>query len=467
MGSRKPTHAGRACPRRLLRLDCGPPGRCPKRAKLLPEEEGAKGSRSRRCNPKPCPRRRSGSGSPSRPPPPPPLFWLRFQPPEDRLLARGASMGWRWRRGASAWGALAFLLLLCSNGAAPRIASRAKPRGHLAAAAAARDPAAPFLANVSLERPPERRWEPVLRHFDAAFLREACGRIIDEVIPKWVHAIIRPIAKELESFAPQPFAGEIRGICDALGLDVGDGLLLNLAYESTAFCTSILAQDKNGHIYHGRNMDYAFGDILRQITIEVNFVKNGQVKYRGTTFFGYVGLWTGQSPYKFTISGDERDQGNWWENAVAAFLRHSSPVSWLTRTVLSEAEDFEAAVHMLSKTPIIADVYYIVGGVTPKEGVVITRKRSGPVDIWPLDPLSGGWYRVETNYDHWTTPPPFDDRRTPAVKALNATGQENINLKSLYKVLSVQPVLNKDTIYTTVMSAAAPDQYMTRVRTLE
>ncbi|XP_078250605.1 LOW QUALITY PROTEIN: N-acylethanolamine-hydrolyzing acid amidase [Pogona vitticeps] len=331
----------------------------------------------------------------------------------------------------------------------------------------ARDPAAPFLANVSLERPPERRWEPVLRHFDAAFLREACGRIIDEVIPKWVHAIIRPIAKELESFAPQPFAGEIRGICDALGLDVGDGVLLNLAYESTAFCTSILAQDKNGHIYHGRNMDYAFGDILRQITIEVNFVKNGQVKYRGTTFFGYVGLWTGQSPYKFTISGDERDQGNWWENAVAAFLRHSSPVSWLTRTVLSEAEDFEAAVHMLSKTPIIADVYYIVGGVTPKEGVVITRKRSGPVDIWPLDPSSGGWYRVETNYDHWTTPPPFDDRRTPAIKALNATGQENINLKSLYKVLSVQPVLNKDTIYTTVMSAAAPDQYMTRVRTLE
>lgn len=21
------------------------------------------------------------------------------------------------------------------------------------------------------------------------------------------------------------------------------------------------------------------------------------------------------------------------------------------------------------------------------------------------------WFRVETNYDHWTTPPPFDDRR--------------------------------------------------------
>lgn len=31
-----------------------------------------------------------------------------------------------------------------------------------------------------------------------------------------------------------------------------------------------------------------------------------QIAYRGTTFLGYVGLWTGQSPHKFTISGDER-----------------------------------------------------------------------------------------------------------------------------------------------------------------
>ena len=28
--------------------------------------------------------------------------------------------------------------------------------------------------------------------------------------------------------------------------------------------------------------------------------------YRGTSFAGYVGLWTGQSPNKFTVSGDER-----------------------------------------------------------------------------------------------------------------------------------------------------------------
>ncbi|XP_048338662.1 N-acylethanolamine-hydrolyzing acid amidase [Sphaerodactylus townsendi] len=323
---------------------------------------------------------------------------------------------------------------------------------------------APMHCNVSLDVAPELRWLPVSARFDPAYLRAALAGVIDSVVPKWVHAVIRPIAEKLELYVPEPFAGEIRGLCKAVGVNVGDGLLLNLAYESTAFCTSIIAQDIYGNIYHGRNLDYPFGDILRNITIDVDFLRNGEVQYTGTTFFGYIGLWTGQSPYKFTVSGDERDSGRWWENAIAAFLNRDVPVSWLMRTVLSKADSYQTASMMLAQTPIIAGVYYIIGGTKPNEGMVITRNRRGPVDIWPLDAMDGGWYRVETNYDHWKPPPPSDDRRTPAIKAMNATGQENINLKSLYNVLSMYPIMNKDTVYTTVMSAALPERYMTRVR---
>lgn len=56
---------------------------------------------------------------------------------------------------------------------------------------------------------------------------------------------------------------------------------------------------------------------------------------------------------------------------------------------LEEAQDFEDAVMRLSKIPIITGVYYIVGGVRAAEGVVITRDRDGPADIWPLEPVSG------------------------------------------------------------------------------
>lgn len=56
---------------------------------------------------------------------------------------------------------------------------------------------------------------------------------------------------------------------------------------------------------------------------------------------------------------------------------------------LEDAQDFQDAVIRLSKIPIITGVYYIVGGVRAGEGVVITRDRDGPVDIWPLEPING------------------------------------------------------------------------------
>ncbi len=57
---------------------------------------------------------------------------------------------------------------------------------------------------------------------------------------------------------------------------------------------------------------------------------------------------------------------------------------------LEGAENFQDAVIRLSKIPIITGVYYIVGGVRADEGVVITRDRQGPADIWPLEPVNGG-----------------------------------------------------------------------------
>ncbi|KAL7982168.1 hypothetical protein Chor_001225 [Crotalus horridus] len=299
-------------------------------------------------------------------------------------------------------------------------------------AGGSRSQVAPLRCNVSLDSPPELRWGPVARHFEPVFMRAVLNRIIDSVIPKWVHAIIRPIAEEIEKFIPQPYEGEIRGLSKYFGVNVGDGLLLNLAYEFTAFCTSIVAQDKQGNIYHGRNMDYEFGEYLRKITIDV--------KFKGTTFFGYVGLWTGQSPHKFSITGNER---------VLCFLYLLTDFT----TVLSEAENFEEAALMLSKTPIIADVYYIIGGTAPRQGAIITRKRRGPVDIWPLEPLTGA-FGIKQGFGE-------ED-----IAAFYVTGR--ITEASLcLSVLSTEPVLNQLTIYTTLMSNADPDKYQTWIRTLE
>ncbi|KAF4074456.1 hypothetical protein AMELA_G00239630 [Ameiurus melas] len=319
----------------------------------------------------------------------------------------------------------------------------------------------PPVVNISLDQTPELRWSPLKDLFSKDFLQKAAAQVIDSTVPAWVHHAIKPVVRALERFTPQPYAAEIRGMAAIYGSDISDILLLNFAYEISAFCTSIVAQDTKGRIYHGRNLDYPH-NVLKNLTIDIKFIKNGEVAYRGTTFAGYVGLWTGQSKNKFTVTGNQRDKGHWWYNVISAVLFKNSPVSWLVRETLEGASDFLNAVIKLSSVPIISDVYYIVGGVNPGEGVVITRDRSGPADIWPLDKLNGNWYRVETNYDHWLHKQ--DTRKEVAMKALNTTGQNNINLHSLYQVFSVVPVCNRITVYTTVMSAAAPEEYKTVLR---
>ncbi|CAL8339803.1 unnamed protein product [Lota lota] len=326
---------------------------------------------------------------------------------------------------------------------------------------------APPLLNISLDDPPGTRWAPILKVFDVHFLKAAMAEIIDSTVPKWVHKAVTPVVMALEKYIPEPYGGEIRGMASHSGASVSDIILLNFAYEISAFCTSIVAQDTKGNVYHGRNLDYP-KEILRNLTVNVHFMKNGEVAYRGTSFAGYVGLWTGQSPKRFTISGNQRGKDrwwNWWKNIVSALLLKRSPVSWLIRETLEGAVDFQEAVLRLSKNPIITGVYYIIAGVRPGEGVVITRDRNGPADIWPLDPLNGEWYRVETNFDHWhPSQGGGHRRRDEAVKALNATGQKEINLATLYQVLSVYPVCNGITVYTTTMSAAIPGEYNTLVR---
>lgn len=59
--------------------------------------------------------------------------------------------------------------------------------------------------------------------------------------------------------------------------------LLSYFYRSLFGCTSIVASDSNGNIIHGRNLDYGAAGNLRDITIEVEFQKSGEV-YRYTVY---------------------------------------------------------------------------------------------------------------------------------------------------------------------------------------
>ena len=258
-------------------------------------------------------------------------------------------------------------------------------------------------------------------------------------------------------------------------MTVGELLIANFLYELTAYrsrgsskaCTSIVAESEQGTIFHGRNLDYSFQTtILEKATIVVDFQSKGVTRYSGTTFVGYIGLLTGQKPNKFTISLDERDTGEPWENVVAGLVSGSHGiVSWHIRNALADPNsDYVSALELLSSVTLITPSYIVIGGTEPTQGAVITRDRLAALDVWKLAPLSGQWYVLETNYDHWAPPPADDNRRDPGMKAMNSTGRAAISPDALFTVLSTPPVLNDQTTYTNIMSATQPDLYRAVIR---
>ena len=113
---------------------------------------------------------------------------------------------------------------------------------------------------------------------------------------------------------------------------------------------------------------------------------------------------------------------------------------------MENVTNFDDAIALLSTQDLIAPAYFIVGGVKPDEGVVITRNQDELVDLWRINKMSSGadkWYLLETNYDHWLPPPPNDDRQTPGMNAMNTITQERINSDNLMDVLTLKPVCNK------------------------
>ncbi len=46
------------------------------------------------------------------------------------------------------------------------------------------------------------------------------------------------------------------GVAAAANMDVGEVFLYNIFYEVSSLCTSIVAQDDNGNVYHARNLDF-------------------------------------------------------------------------------------------------------------------------------------------------------------------------------------------------------------------
>ncbi|EGT55052.1 hypothetical protein CAEBREN_05107 [Caenorhabditis brenneri] len=318
---------------------------------------------------------------------------------------------------------------------------------------------------IDLNEDPFQRWDQVIQdHLD--YLPGVVAES-KKYIPKPLQPFVWWVASKVERYFPTETRLELEGIAAKSGLPLGEIVGLNILYDIAAFdrrhvfglgCTSIVAQNSAGQIFHGRNLDYDMTGLLKNITVYVDFMRNGSVLYSGVTFALYTGVLTGQRPGAYSVSLNARYSGAYIDNILMEFYtKFNLPVSFFIRDVLEKQESYEDAVSLLSKTHLFSPSYIIVAGTKKNEGALISRNRWSAANVYPLDMDANHWFLVETNYDNWQKQ--GDDRRITAIRKLKQLGKANFNEKSMVEVLSTAPVQNNLTVFSSVIVPARPEVF--------
>jgi len=324
---------------------------------------------------------------------------------------------------------------------------------------------------INLDLAPDQRLAEICSNTTYQNVTQYLINTMDQLLPG-NGATLNLLGQALNEFYfPQEFAAEIKGCAEILNVPYGWATLLNLGYEVSDACTSIVAQTDDGKIYHARNLDFGdgmgFTDSLKELVYQAEYQQGGTTVFHVTTMAGYVGVLSGLKPGAFSVTIDTRFYPDgadeiFYEVIAAIIEKNASLVSFLTREVIQNENNFQAALKELSDVDLIADVYYILAGVSAGEGAVITRNRTDAADTWMLNSPSR-WFEVQTNYDHWEQPPWYDNRVTPAENGMEAMGQSNLSLQGMFEVLSTKPVLNLQTTYS-ILACPADGTYMSFTR---
>jgi hypothetical protein len=96
-----------------------------------------------------------------------------------------------------------------------------------------------------------------------------------------------------------------------MNINVNLLIAMQFAYDLSAFCTSVIAaEDGTGRVIHARNLDFLNPEIMREITYEGNFYRDGKFLFKATMFAALNGVMTGERPKAFSISLNSRTPSN-------------------------------------------------------------------------------------------------------------------------------------------------------------
>lgn len=231
--------------------------------------------------------------------------------------------------------------------------------------------------SIDINQAPKLRFQEV-----STFYKERVRIVLEHyltLVPEILIDAVAWIGNGIRYLQPEYYE-EIDGMAYALGIDTPFIMFMQYVYEFSAFCTSSVVRMADGTIVHDRNLDFAFADVMRNITYIAKFTKGDEYLFDATMFAGYNGVMTGIRKGAFSISINERKPS--WRSDPVELIKNLASLyagykqnTKLIRDTLTNCKDFACAFDDLSNVEVIAPSYFIVAGLKDNEGAVITRDR--------------------------------------------------------------------------------------------
>lgn len=103
---------------------------------------------------------------------------------------------------------------------------------------------------IDLDLPAEKRFVDIGKHF-----KSGVQDVFKEYFPFPLPYIVKILGKIFWKLKPENYLEAI-GLGEAVEIDPNIILASQYIYDLSAFCTSVITQDKNGNIFHARNLDF-------------------------------------------------------------------------------------------------------------------------------------------------------------------------------------------------------------------
>lgn len=198
---------------------------------------------------------------------------------------------------------------------------------------------------------------------------------------EWFFGEIQAAHKRLAPYISSDTYREIDAMADAVGMSHEEGRLANF-FPEMFHCSGFALLEgatADGHVYHGRILDYIRGAGLEKNAVVAVYQPLGKYAWVNISYAGFVGSVTAMNEKHISIGEmGGKGQGNW----------DGKPMAQLVREVMENAATLDEAVAIMKKGPRTCEYYYVIADGNSKRAIGIkgTATEFKTVDPGQMDP---------------------------------------------------------------------------------